>query len=202
MAQMASLGTLTAARDNVLLQIGFFGGLRRSELVSIEVEYIARQAEGIAITLPRSKSDQLGKAIVKSIPYGARPCCAPASTPLASRPRQCSGRSASGASQPPRRCRGGGVDVFLEASASRFLSGATRFNRQHRSGSAYHPIAPAPLSKMLKIFETCSKKMSIRSALLRRACRVDIFRWPIPDVCSDRPQHKGEQHDCKRKSNS
>lgn len=75
MAQLASLGTLKAARDNVLLHIGFFGGLRRSELVSIEVEYVAWEVEGIAITLPRSETDQLGEGIVKAIPNGARPCC-------------------------------------------------------------------------------------------------------------------------------
>jgi integrase len=72
---LASLDTLKAARDNALLQIGFFGGLRRSELVGIEVDHIAWEPEGIAITLPRSKTDQLGEGIVKAIPYGAGLCC-------------------------------------------------------------------------------------------------------------------------------
>lgn len=48
--------------------------MRPSKLVSIEVEYVAWEAEGIAITLQRSKTDQLGEEIVKAIPYGARPC--------------------------------------------------------------------------------------------------------------------------------
>ena len=34
-AQVASAGTLKAGRDNALLQIGFIGGMRRSELVAI-----------------------------------------------------------------------------------------------------------------------------------------------------------------------
>lgn len=74
-AQLASLGTLKAARDNALLQIGFFGGLRRSELVGIEAEYLGWAPEGIEIMLQRSKTDQLGEGIVKAIPYSGGPCC-------------------------------------------------------------------------------------------------------------------------------
>jgi integrase len=73
--RLASAGTLKAARDSALLQIGFFGGLRRSELVGIEVEHIGWTQEGIEIMLPRSKTDQLGEGIVKAIPYSASPCC-------------------------------------------------------------------------------------------------------------------------------
>lgn len=74
-AQLARAGTLKAARDNALLQIGFFGGLRRSELVAIEAGHIGWTPEGIEIMLPRSKSDQLGEGIVKAIPYSDGPCC-------------------------------------------------------------------------------------------------------------------------------
>ncbi|WP_370663974.1 site-specific integrase [Massilia rubra] len=73
--QLANLATLKAARDNALLQIGFFGGLRRSELVAIEVSHLGWQTEGITITLPRSKTDQMGEGIVKAIPYGDGACC-------------------------------------------------------------------------------------------------------------------------------
>ncbi|NHZ64879.1 site-specific integrase [Massilia genomosp. 1] len=73
--QLASLASLKAARDNALLQIGFFGGLRRSELVAIEVSHLGWQSEGITITLPRSKTDQMGEGIVKAIPYGDGACC-------------------------------------------------------------------------------------------------------------------------------
>jgi site-specific recombinase XerC len=45
-AQLANAGTLKAARNDALLQIGFFGGLRRSELVGIEAEYLGVDAGG------------------------------------------------------------------------------------------------------------------------------------------------------------
>jgi len=67
-AQLASSGTLKAVRDNALLQTGFFEGLRRSELVAIEVGYVGWATEGTEIMLPRSKTDQLGAGIVKAIP--------------------------------------------------------------------------------------------------------------------------------------
>jgi integrase len=69
------VGTLKAIRDSALLQIGFFGGFRRSELVSIELSYIAWDAQGITITLPRSKTDQTGEGVVKAIPFGGGTCC-------------------------------------------------------------------------------------------------------------------------------
>jgi integrase len=72
---LASLDTLKAKRDNALLQVGYFGGFRRSEMVSLEVPHVAWEPEGIVITLPRSKTDQQGQGIVKAIPYGEGPCC-------------------------------------------------------------------------------------------------------------------------------
>ncbi|WP_082491248.1 site-specific integrase [Duganella sp. Leaf126] len=74
-ATLAGLGTLKAARDNALLQVGFFGGFRRSELVDIEVDHIAWDCQGITIALPRSKTDQTGEGVVKAIPYSDGPCC-------------------------------------------------------------------------------------------------------------------------------
>ncbi|RZI40333.1 integrase [Herbaspirillum sp. HC18] len=74
-AHLANLGTLKAKRDNALLQIGFFGGYRRSELIRLEVENIAWETDGIVITLVRSKTDQQGQGIVKAIPYGDGACC-------------------------------------------------------------------------------------------------------------------------------
>lgn len=74
-ARLADLSTLKAVRDSALLQLGFFGGFRRSELVGIEVEHLRWTAEGIEIELPRSKTDQTGEGIVKAIPYSDGPCC-------------------------------------------------------------------------------------------------------------------------------
>ncbi len=74
-ASLSGLGTLKAACDNALLQVGFFGGFRRSELVDIKVDRLAWDAQGITITLPRSKTDQTGEGVVKAIPYSDGPCC-------------------------------------------------------------------------------------------------------------------------------
>lgn len=72
---LGTLDTIKAKRDKALLQIGFFGGYRRSELVSLEVPHVAWEPDGIVITLPRSKTDQEGAGIIKAIPYGDGPCC-------------------------------------------------------------------------------------------------------------------------------
>ncbi len=72
---LASLDTLKAKRDNALLQLGYFGGYRRSEIVSLDVTSVAWEPDGIVITLPRSKTDQEGIGIIKAIPYGDGPCC-------------------------------------------------------------------------------------------------------------------------------
>lgn len=74
-AQLAGLDTLKAKRDNALLQIGYFGGYRRSEIVSLEVAHLGWEREGMVITLPRSKTDQQGEGIVKAIPFGDGACC-------------------------------------------------------------------------------------------------------------------------------
>lgn len=72
---LASVDTLKARRDNALLQLCYFGGYRRSEIVSLDVTYVAWEPDGILITLPRSKTDQQGEGIIKAIPYGDGPCC-------------------------------------------------------------------------------------------------------------------------------
>lgn len=69
------LDTLKTKRDNALLQLGYFGGYRRSEIVSLEVEHLAWEPEGIVITLSRSKTDQQGEGIIKAIPFGDGVCC-------------------------------------------------------------------------------------------------------------------------------
>ena len=68
-------GTLKAKRDSALLQIAFFGGFRRSEISQLEVNQVKKEAQGITITLHRSKTDQSGEGIVRAIPYGNEDCC-------------------------------------------------------------------------------------------------------------------------------
>ena len=74
-AQLAAVGTLKSLRDSALLQLGFFGGFRRSELASLTLADLSWQREGLVITLPRSKTDQSGEGIVKAIPLGQGVCC-------------------------------------------------------------------------------------------------------------------------------
>jgi site-specific recombinase XerD len=66
---------LAAIRDDALLQIGFFGALRRSELVAIEMEHITWLKEGIEILLPFSKTDQIHEGQSCVIPYGNESLC-------------------------------------------------------------------------------------------------------------------------------
>ncbi len=56
-------------RDKALILLGFAGGFRRSELVSILHEDIEFVHEGVKILIKRSKTDQSGEGIVKAIPY-------------------------------------------------------------------------------------------------------------------------------------
>jgi len=72
---LSGIDKLKAKRDCALIQIGYFGGFRRSELVSLQTEWIRWEVQGLMISLPRSKTDQLGQGIVKAIPYGDELCC-------------------------------------------------------------------------------------------------------------------------------
>jgi len=61
--------SLKKVRDKALLLIGFSGGFRRSELVSLELEDIEFVSEGVKIFVKRSKTDQSGEGMTKAIPY-------------------------------------------------------------------------------------------------------------------------------------
>jgi integrase len=62
-------------RDLALVQIGFFGAFRRSELVAIQVEDLSWEPEGLIIRLPRSKTDQEGEGLYRAIPKGNKLIC-------------------------------------------------------------------------------------------------------------------------------
>lgn len=63
-------------RNNALLQIGFFGALRRSELVQVRWEHITFVPDkGIEILVPRSKTDQEGQGQFCAVPYGDTQLC-------------------------------------------------------------------------------------------------------------------------------
>jgi site-specific recombinase XerD len=60
---------LKKLRNKVLLLIGFSGGFRRREIVSLDLEDIEFVFEGIKITLKKSKTDQFGEGMIKGIPH-------------------------------------------------------------------------------------------------------------------------------------
>ena len=57
------------SRDKTIILVGFGGGFRRSELISINYEDIEFVPEGVKITIKRSKTDQFGEGMVKGLPY-------------------------------------------------------------------------------------------------------------------------------------
>ena len=56
-------------RNKSLILIGFGGGFRRTELISIDYEDLDFVEEGLKITLRKSKTDQFGEGLVKGLPY-------------------------------------------------------------------------------------------------------------------------------------
>ena len=60
------------SRDRSIILIGFSGGFRRNEIVSLEYEDLDFVSEGLKINLKRSKTDQFGEGSVKGLPYSNR----------------------------------------------------------------------------------------------------------------------------------
>ena len=56
-------------RDKSIILIGFGGGFRRTELISIDHEDLEFVPEGLKIIIKRSKTDQFGEGMIKGLPY-------------------------------------------------------------------------------------------------------------------------------------
>ena len=56
-------------RNKTIILVGFGGGFRRTEIVSIDYEDLEFVDEGVKITLRRSKTDQFGEGMIKGLPY-------------------------------------------------------------------------------------------------------------------------------------
>ena len=56
-------------RDRTIILIGFSGGFRRNELVSLDYDDLDFVPEGVKINLKRSKTDQFGEGSLKGLPY-------------------------------------------------------------------------------------------------------------------------------------
>ena len=73
--KLSQSNRLIHLRDNALIQIGFFGAFRRSELVAIQYQHITWHKEGLEILIPRSKTDTLGEGQVCALPSGKGLLC-------------------------------------------------------------------------------------------------------------------------------
>ena len=56
-------------RNKTIILIGFGGGFRRAELVSIDFEDLEFVPEGVKIIVRKSKTDQFGEGMIKGLPY-------------------------------------------------------------------------------------------------------------------------------------
>ena len=57
------------SRDRSIILIGFSGGFRRNEIVSLDYDDLDFVNEGLKINLKRSKTDQFGEGSVKGLPF-------------------------------------------------------------------------------------------------------------------------------------
>jgi site-specific recombinase XerD len=56
-------------RDRSIILIGFSGGFRRNEIVSLDHDDLDFVPEGLKINIKRSKTDQFGEGFKKALPY-------------------------------------------------------------------------------------------------------------------------------------
>jgi site-specific recombinase XerC len=63
--------TRVGLRDRALLLLGFAGGFRRSELVSLDHADLEFSPRGLVVTLRRAKNDQEGEGRRIGIPFGS-----------------------------------------------------------------------------------------------------------------------------------
>jgi site-specific recombinase XerD len=56
-------------RDRSIILMGFSGGFRRNEIVSLDYDDLDFVTEGLKINLKRSKTDQFGEGSLKGLPY-------------------------------------------------------------------------------------------------------------------------------------
>ena len=64
---------LKQLRDRSIILIGFSGGFRRNEIVSLDYDDLDFVTKGLKINLKRSKTDQFGEGSIKALPYFDNP---------------------------------------------------------------------------------------------------------------------------------
>lgn len=68
--------TLDGIRARAIILFGYAGAFRRSELVNLLVDDLKWSADGVTVTVRRSKTDQRGAGHTKAIPYIKDALCA------------------------------------------------------------------------------------------------------------------------------
>ncbi len=74
---------LSGARDKAIVLVGFAGGMRRSEIVGLDIADLQLGEEGFVVQIRRSKTDQGGAGRKIGIPYGQDPLTCPVNAVLA-----------------------------------------------------------------------------------------------------------------------
>ena len=72
-----SIAEIKKLRDRSIILVGFAGGFRRKELVSLNFEDLDFVTEGLKINIRRSKTDQYGEGFTKGLPYFDTPLFCP-----------------------------------------------------------------------------------------------------------------------------
>jgi len=129
---------LLAARDRALLVIGFYGALRRSELVALDTGDVEVNEHGLVLTLRRSKTDQDGAGRrIALLHTGSTDSC-PVETYQAWQhardTAQALGQAADGAARVPAGVLGVTAEVTPEDVSSRAGVGQAVFCGVNRHG--------------------------------------------------------------------
>jgi site-specific recombinase XerD len=74
MAATSGAETVRQLRDRAILLVGFASAMRRSELVALNLEDLEWTAEGVLISIRKSKTDQEGAGAAVAVPKGEVAC--------------------------------------------------------------------------------------------------------------------------------
>ena len=69
--------TIAGTRDRAILLVGFWGALRRSELVAIDVEDVEFTEDGVLVRIRRAKNDRAGRGRKVALPKADDPSLCP-----------------------------------------------------------------------------------------------------------------------------
>jgi integrase len=74
---LAGEDTAIAIRNRAILAVGFASALRRSSLVSLQIEDVEITDSGVVLSIRREKQDRAGKGRLVGLPFGSDPATCP-----------------------------------------------------------------------------------------------------------------------------